>query len=135
MAKDFADMEDSNRSDNPDIHSVSNPSRRRLMAATGAAGVFAQLVAGCAIPIDAGPARPGFKSVPPGVGDTLVVPEGYVAQVLAPWGEPVGMAGNMPAFRADAGNSAAEQAVQMGMHHDGLHFFRSRAAPIAVCSR
>ena len=29
----------------------------------------------------------------------------------------------MPAFRDDAGNSADEQAVQMGMHHDGLHYF------------
>jgi uncharacterized protein len=52
------------------------------------------------------------------------VPEGYVAQVLAPWGEPVGMAGAMPPWQGpDAGNSAAEQALQMGMHHDGLHFY------------
>ena len=29
----------------------------------------------------------------------------------------------MPAFRDDAGNSADEQAVQMGMHHDGIHYF------------
>ena len=29
----------------------------------------------------------------------------------------------MPAFRDDAGNSAAEQALQMGMHHDGIHYF------------
>ena len=29
----------------------------------------------------------------------------------------------MPAFRDDAGNSAEEQALQMGMHHDGLHYF------------
>ena len=29
----------------------------------------------------------------------------------------------MPALREDAGNSAADQAVQMGMHHDGIHFY------------
>jgi secreted PhoX family phosphatase len=55
--------------------------------------------------------------------DRVVVPEGYVAQVLAPWGDPVGIAGAMPAFKPDASNSAAEQAVQMGMHHDGLQYY------------
>lgn len=125
MAKDFASMEDSNDSLNVDIHAISSPGRRHFVAASGAAGLFAQLVSGCAVlpGSTAVVARPGFKAVPPGTGDRLVVPEGYVAQVIAPWGEPVGVAGNMPAFRADAGNSAAEQAVQMGMHHDGLHFF------------
>jgi secreted PhoX family phosphatase len=29
----------------------------------------------------------------------------------------------MPAFRFDGSNSAADQAVQMGMHHDGIHFY------------
>jgi secreted PhoX family phosphatase len=28
----------------------------------------------------------------------------------------------MPAFKDDASNTAAEQAVQMGMHHDGIHY-------------
>jgi secreted PhoX family phosphatase len=28
----------------------------------------------------------------------------------------------MPAWRADAGNSAAEQAQQLGMHHDAVHY-------------
>jgi len=71
------------------------------------------------------PALPviGFKSVPAVATDTLVVPEGYVASVIAAWGEAVGVPGNMPAFRPDASNSAAEQAAQMGMHHDGIHFY------------
>jgi secreted PhoX family phosphatase len=64
-----------------------------------------------------------FKPVPPGFGDRLIVPEGYNAQVIAAWGEPVGIAGQMPAFRMDASNTAKDQAVQMGMHHDGLVFF------------
>ena len=29
----------------------------------------------------------------------------------------------MPAWQARRRNTAAEQAVQMGMHHDGIHFF------------
>jgi secreted PhoX family phosphatase len=29
----------------------------------------------------------------------------------------------MPAWLPDASNSAADQALQMGMHHDGMHFF------------
>lgn len=41
-------------------------------------------------------------------------------------GEPVGAPGNMPAFKFDASNSAADQAVQMGMHHDGVEFFPVR---------
>jgi secreted PhoX family phosphatase len=67
--------------------------------------------------------RLGFQGIPTGVGDRVVVPQGYVASVIAAWGEPVGVSGNMPAFRMDASNTAQEQAVQMGMHHDGLHFY------------
>jgi secreted PhoX family phosphatase len=53
----------------------------------------------------------------------MVVPDGYEAVAFAAWGEPIGVPGQMPAFRWDLGNSAADQAVQMGMHHDGLHYF------------
>ncbi len=45
-----------------------------------------------------------------------MVPVGCVASAIAAWGESVGVAGNMPAFKPGASNSAAEQAVQMGMH-------------------
>jgi secreted PhoX family phosphatase len=133
MAKDFATMEDSNRSSNPGIHQVSDPARRIVVRgglAGAVGGLFAPLVAGCAAPtvgvavtgVEAGP-RLGFRSVPTGIADTVLVPDGYVASVIAPWGEPVGVPGNMPAFRPDGGNSAAEQAVQVGMHHDGIHYF------------
>ncbi len=123
MAKDFDTMEDSNRSSNPSIHEVIDASRRSWLkggAALGLASVLAPL-AGCAN-MPSGP-KLGFKGIPAGLGDALVVPEGYVATPLAPWGEPIGVAGNMPAFQRDASNSAADQAVQMGMHHDGLEYF------------
>ena len=125
MAKDFETMENSNRSSNPSIHDVSNPARRTVLR-----GGLGMAVAGLLAPL-AGPAMAqtagtllGFKSVPIGSADTVVVPEGYSAQVLAAWGEPVGLSGENTAFRFDAGNSAAEQETQMGMHHDGIHWFK-----------
>jgi uncharacterized protein len=124
MAKNFDTMEDSNRSANADIHTVSDPARRLwLQGGLGAlaAGVLAPLLAGCATGAGSGPLL-GFKSIPVTDQDTMVVPEGYVAVAIAAWGEPVGVPGNMPAFRWDVSNSAADQAVQMGMHHDGIHY-------------
>jgi hypothetical protein len=134
MPKPFDEMEDSNRSANPSIHEVSDPSRRILLRGAAAAALapwIAAPMAGCASPVgqpSAGAAAAsgpliGFAPVPVGVGDRLVVPEGYVASAIAAWGEPVGVPGRMPAFKPDASNSAEEQAVQMGMHHDGLHYY------------
>lgn len=125
MAKDFDAMEDSNRSSNPDLHSVSDPARRLVLRGglgVAAAGLFAPLVDGCAS-LPAGGPRLGFKAVPVSSADTLVVPEGYVAEPFAAWGEPVGIAGAMPPWREDASHSAVDQALQMGMHHDGIHFY------------
>jgi len=125
MAKDFLTIEDSNRSSNPSIHDVSDPARRVVLQGgigLAAAAFFAPL-AGCTSgpPLAAAP-RLGFKGLAASSADTVVVPEGYAAQVLAPWGEPVGIADAMPDWSLDASDSAAEQALQMGMHHDGLQF-------------
>ena len=128
MAKDFDTMEDSNRSSNLSIHDVINASRRKLLkggAAASLAAIAAPLAASLTACAATSPGRPkmGFKGVPIGMGDKLVVPEGYVATPIARWGEPIGIAGNMPAFKIDGSNSAADQAVQLGMHHDGLEYF------------
>ena len=139
MAKDFDSMEDSNCSGNASIHEVIAASRRNFLKGGAAASLMAVLaplapLAGCATGM-AGVPKIGFKGIPVGMGDALVVPEGYVATPLAQWGEPVGMAGNMPAFKIDGSNSAADQAVQIGMHHDGLEFFPlagSRRGLIAI---
>jgi uncharacterized protein len=131
MAKDFSRMEDSNRSSNPSIHEVSLPQRRTLLQG-GLAAASATLLAplaGCATGGSGSGPLLGFKSVPVSTADTVAVPEGYVAQVLAPWGEPVGLSGETPAFKFDASNTAAEQEVQMGMHHDGIHFFKHPLLP------
>jgi secreted PhoX family phosphatase len=137
MPKDFALMEDSNRSANPSIHELSDPARRIVLRG-GAGAALATLfgpLAGCAAAVPAavapvgtqaaaaaGPTL-GFKSVAASSADAVNVPEGYVAQAIAAWGEPVGIAGAMPAWKEDASNTAAEQALQMGMHHDGIHFY------------
>lgn len=52
--------------------------------------------------------------------DAVTVPEGYSAEVLYAWGDPIS---DGPGFKADASNTAAEQEQQAGMHHDGMHFF------------
>jgi len=125
MAKDFDQMEWSNHSSNPSIHDVSDPARRVWVQgglAALAAGVLGPGFAGCASLAGARPLL-GFKGIPPVSTDTLVVPEGYVASVIAAWGEPIGVAGNSPAWRGDGSDSAADQAVQMGMHHDGIAYY------------
>ncbi|MFM8899445.1 MAG: PhoX family protein [Burkholderiales bacterium] len=129
MAKDFYLMEDSNTSPNRSIHEVSEPSRRVVLkGGLGAAltGLLAPLAAvslpGCATS-GGGSSLLGFKSIPVSTADTVVVPEGYIAEVIAAWGEPVGLSGENAAFKEDASNTAVEQEVQFGMHHDGIHYF------------
>ena len=117
MAKDFSRMEDSNRSTNPSIHEMSSPTRRLLLR--GGLGGCASLGQGTA---SAGRGI-GFASVPMRAVDQVVVPAGYTASVLYRWGDPVGATAGQPVFRPDAGNTAAEQALQAGMHHDGIHYF------------
>ena len=128
MSKDFNRMEDSNESANPDIHQVSDPARRIVVRggiAALASSMLAPWTSGCAGGASRETSGPlfTFKGIPTASNDTLVVPEGYVAEVIAPWGEPVGFAGNMPPFKPDGSNTAAEQAVQVGMHHDGIHYY------------
>ncbi len=120
MAKDFSQMEDSNPSANPSIHQVSDPAKRQTLQLAAWLGLLASVPATA---LAKSTSKIGFKGMPIGVGDFIELPADYVAQVLAPWGDPVGIAGQMPAYRPDATNSAADQAVQLGMHHDGLVFF------------
>jgi secreted PhoX family phosphatase len=53
--------------------------------------------------------------------DTVTVPTGCTATVIAPWGRPIRRSG--PRWRADATATAAEQAQQVGSHHHGVQFF------------
>ena len=131
MAKDFTTMEDSNCSSNPTIHQVSEPARRTLLrggVGAAACSLLAPLagvtaLSGCASASAGGVPMLDFTGVPVSSADTVTVPDGYRVQVIAPWGEPIGLAAGSPPFRRDGSNSAAEQEAQMGMHHDGIHYF------------
>ena len=67
--------------------------------------------------------NPGFTAVDVGTDDAIVVPAGYTANVMVPWGTP--LSATAAAWKPDATNTAAEQAGQVGQHHDGMHYFRS----------
>jgi secreted PhoX family phosphatase len=68
----------------------------------------------------------GFSGIPVSSDDLVHLPSGYTLQVLYAWGDPVSSG---PAFQPDASNSAQDQELQAGMHHDGMHFFPIPYAP------
>jgi len=126
----------SNPTDNPHLADLieTRVSRRAVLGgglAAAAVGFFGGGLLSPAI-AGAGPTAPasrrgpkvgrlGFIEVPPSTDDTVVVPEGYVAEVLVPWGTP--LFADSPAWAPDASNTAAEQALQVGFNHDGMHLF------------
>ena len=125
-----------NPSANPSLDQVveqallAQPSRRRLLkAGFGAATLpFLGGLAACGGGDDAVAAPPaptermlGFTAVSTSTADGIVVPAGYVASTMLPWGEPIN--GFAPAWKPDASNTAAEQEQQIGDNHDGMSFF------------
>lgn len=92
------------------------------VAATGFLGSAALAPAQAqATPGNVATSRLRFAPVSPGTDDTIVVPEGYTWQVLAPWGTP--LLPGASSFQEDATNTAADQALQVGFNHDGMHYF------------
>lgn len=63
----------------------------------------------------------GFESIAGARLNAAVVPEGYTAQVLAPWGTPLNSLASP--WRDDGSNTSDDQLNAVGMHHDGMHFF------------
>lgn len=99
-------------------------SRRRLLkGAAAVAAVGSMPLAGCATGGSRREPVLGFTGISTSTADAVRVPQGYTANVLYAWGDPVGHQSGSPAFRQDAGNTADEQALQAGMHHDGIHYF------------
>jgi secreted PhoX family phosphatase len=125
----------SNPCDNPHMRELINDvSRRQVLA--GAASLGALAFFGVGLPSESQaselaehglgfPFKPRsrlpFSSTAIGRADTISVPPGYKATPFIPWGTPI--TGRYPAFLDDASNSAQDQAEQIGMHHDGMHFF------------
>lgn len=102
-------------------------SRRSFLGGTIGAAALASLGGigslMSAVPVQArggGSTLLGFTGIPVSTLDDVVVPEGYTARVLISWGDPVS---DGPEFNQDASNSADDQAVQWGMHNDGIVYF------------
>jgi secreted PhoX family phosphatase len=106
---------------------LADPFRRRLLSAailTVSGGALA--AAGVPLPkLAASTGRAsgaihGFTGIPASTADTVMLPDGYTASLLYAWGDPIS---DGPHARADAGDDAAAQRQQAGMHHDGMHLF------------
>ena len=127
-------MTRSNRSHNPQLSDLlegrpTDPARRVVVKGGLAAFLLSGSFGGIANRAAAEAAMPnagglGFASIPVFADDAVHVAPGYRVRVLYRWGDETGIAGAPAApFKPDASNSAAEQALQAGMHHDGMHFF------------
>jgi secreted PhoX family phosphatase len=128
MSHSYSDGRSLNDSSNATFDQVleARLSRRGLLKGAGALALAAALplsLVACATTGLRREGRLGFSGITVSTADAVRVPEGYAAKVLYAWGDPVGHPSGSPAFRQDAGNSAAEQALQAGMHHDGIHYF------------
>ncbi|CAM5284963.1 PhoX family protein [Thauera mechernichensis] len=112
-------------------------SRRQLMKGSMAAAtatLFGTTLTACVsdsdndTPAVETPAAPGFSEPKLGFqavavtrADTTTVPAGYTATPFLPLGTPI--CGTYPEYKPDGTNTGAEQEQQMGMCHDGMHFF------------
>ena len=120
------DERPSNTSDNRNFYEVMQAHMERRSFMVGGltaitAGLFGGALTGRAALAQSAAAAPllGFAAVPVSMEDTVVVPPGYKVQVLAPWGTPI--TGDMPAYTT--ANTGTEQTMQVGQHHDGMHYF------------
>jgi secreted PhoX family phosphatase len=95
-------------------------SRRELLKGAAGAALVGFVAGRPAGPARAANALIGFTSISVSRDDAVRLPAGYSHDVVLAWGDPMS---DGPAFKPDASNSAAEQAVQAGMAHDGMHFF------------
>ena len=120
----------SNASANDHLHDLiereiaRNPSRRSMLksgAALGLLGIFGSALTACGGSSAPAAGSIGFKAVATSSGDAIVVPEGYTADVMYRWGDPI--IANAPAFKGDASETWREQEVQSGDNHDGINFF------------
>jgi uncharacterized protein len=142
MTLDHDDDRSSNLSSNQSMHDLIDRvvSRRSIMkSGLGAAaiGFFAGTwLTGCGSDNDetttTTPAAPagermlGFVGVSTSSADTIVVPPGYVAEAIIPWGDPINNLA--PAWLGDASQGWQEQEKQIGDNHDGMHFFPFNSA-------
>jgi len=136
-ANDVSLNSSSNESIRDVIDRVDVSRRKFVQGGAGAAALVSVgglTLGGLVSTVEAAPVPPslgfpgiGFESVPPSTAaglDAVSVPPGYTAQLFVAWGDPI-MPGGTP-FTGTAGETAAEQLRQFGMHNDGMHFFPLR---------
>ncbi|MFC0268758.1 PhoX family protein [Kushneria aurantia] len=70
---------------------------------------------------DVEPLALGFESIRGSKTDAIVVPEGYTAQVLIPWGTPLN--NSVGQWSTDRRMTPEYQAASVGMNHDGMYHF------------
>lgn len=114
-----------NPSANAEFGDVARQSSRRTILKSAPLASLAAMVGlpACTTPLSGDGPLVGFKPIPVSSADAVVVPDGYRSDVLVAWGDPIGDARGMPAFRFDASNPAEDQELQSGTHHDGMWFF------------
>jgi uncharacterized protein len=125
----------SNPSSNDHLHDLiereiaRNPSRRNILKSgltLGMFGIFGGAMTACGGGSSTTASTPAagaisLKGVPISTADTIVVPEGYTADVMYKWGDPI--LANAPAFKGDASETWSDQEKQAGDNHDGINFF------------
>jgi len=123
------DENPTNQSSNRPFESILRAEMGRRAALRGGALGAATFVAAGAATVATGKAAAAdghaivgdFTAIPTDSTDSITVPAGYTAQPMLPWGDPIVPGG--PAYKDDASNTAAEQAEQLGMGHDGMYYF------------
>jgi len=125
MAKDYSTMADSNRSSNPSIHDLSSPARRTLLCGGTRRGERqrARPIGGLRQRRRDGQAAARLQERAGRQRRRGHRPRGLTRRRRSPLREPVGLSGEDAPFRFDAGNTAAQQEAQLGMHHDGIHYY------------
>lgn len=123
----------SNLSSNPHFQDIlSQVVSRRSILKSGAGLCAAMFVGGVSAACtttdkkDENPVTPaaplmGFTAVAANSLDQFTVPAGYTASVLYRWGD--ALFSHSPVWKGDASESGADQALQAGDNHDGMHFF------------
>ncbi len=125
MSHSYSDQKTINSSSNQSFAEILDArlSRRDLLKSSAALAVLSAFpLEGCAT-TGRGAGTIAFTGIAASTDDAVRVPPGYDAAVLYAWGDAVGHPSGFPAFKPDATNTADEQALQAGMHHDGIHYF------------
>ncbi|WP_413615860.1 PhoX family phosphatase [Halomonas cupida] len=129
MSKEIEDHRLLNSSSNEPFSAVleRHVSRRAVMkgglglAAMGALGGFGVSALANSSGLAKTPLTLAFESLAGSRTDAIVVPPGYSAQVLVPWGAPLN--DTAPDWSEDLALTPEIQANSVGMHHDGMHAF------------